>query len=641
MAEASKCNEDADTVKSKDDGHVVSGTPHTAAADSTTKPASEVLGNTNSVENQNPAVEMTINIESNESSGSVTELPGTTNSSEAPSSFVEIPDTSNSNQHPQSTTEHPGSAVDIPGTLNSNGVSGSSIDIQATANSNEYVQSATDMVEAMNSTKFPEHAIDTSSTSNSTRPPESAGDIPCVTKSIELPESTSNQVKDVAQENAPTGSSGNALNNSRISPSTPKLSRSMFDTVKDKAPGQMLAMQGDLLQRFKAKQPQQAPSLPSDETDGTPRNERQANDQYEDDTEAANFAKLKNWNEQGMHENTRPDDEPEFWACQEEQVCITNNPHGEESDGLSSPKEDDNLFVQSDDEQDFITSHKKRGYKRKTDGGNQTSAPKPKKVVKRNRPAAKGVNNRAAKGKGKEKLEKLGKKIAGRATKKGPLMSDIFEDTAATADLQDQPAFDSGHTRRPDALDEIIASLPEEDKKQAITDKNRLNSAAAAFSGFGEIKPADGANWILKGMKTPLKHYQVIGTALMRLREGNPACGGGGILADQMGLGKTIQMLANIVNGRPSPDSMTHATLIVAGPAIMGQWYAEIRAHCQNRKDNPKYGIGKVRIYKSRKTDEEDVNDDLHGCFMVLTTYQEVIKACINFETIGESSLLN
>jgi SNF2 family DNA or RNA helicase len=62
----------------------------------------------------------------------------------------------------------------------------------------------------------------------------------------------------------------------------------------------------------------------------------------------------------------------------------------------------------------------------------------------------------------------------------------------------------------------------------------------------------------------------------MRRRENNSHEPKGGILADQMGLGKTVMMLANIVNGRPDPKKKQRATLIVAAPALVSQWRSEV-----------------------------------------------------------------
>ena len=94
----------------------------------------------------------------------------------------------------------------------------------------------------------------------------------------------------------------------------------------------------------------------------------------------------------------------------------------------------------------------------------------------------------------------------------------------------------------------------------------------------------------------------------MRRRERGLDQPKGGLVADQMGLGskffftadsshlllmtisaETIQMLANIIDGRPLKDHKgPRTTLIVATPALANQWFEEINRHC-----DPRY-IGRV-----------------------------------------------
>jgi SNF2 family DNA or RNA helicase len=54
---------------------------------------------------------------------------------------------------------------------------------------------------------------------------------------------------------------------------------------------------------------------------------------------------------------------------------------------------------------------------------------------------------------------------------------------------------------------------------------------------------ASGGNWLVKGMKTSLKGYQVLGSAFMRRRENAAEEPLGGLMADQMGLGKTLWVI--------------------------------------------------------------------------------------------------
>jgi SNF2 family DNA or RNA helicase len=89
-------------------------------------------------------------------------------------------------------------------------------------------------------------------------------------------------------------------------------------------------------------------------------------------------------------------------------------------------------------------------------------------------------------------------------------------------------------------MKELIASIPTEALKSAKGDKAALLKATQDFDGRGSVKATGGSMWLVKGMKTSLKNYQVMGTAFMRRRENSADEPKGGLMADQMGLGKWI-----------------------------------------------------------------------------------------------------
>ena len=170
--------------------------------------------------------------------------------------------------------------------------------------------------------------------------------------------------------------------------------------------------------------------------------------------------------------------------------------------------------------------------------------------------------------------------------------TDVFEDYARTAQLANQPSFDPTG-RRAEALKQLIASVPTEDKKAAGSDKKLLEKCIKSFAGHesSSVGPADDGNWKVKGMKSTLKHYQVLGTGFLRDRENASQQPKGGILADVMGFGKTVMMLANIVNSKPVNRKKRHqTTLIVASPSILTQVRfanaANLRPLCANYFDS-------------------------------------------------------
>jgi hypothetical protein len=116
----------------------------------------------------------------------------------------------------------------------------------------------------------------------------------------------------------------------------------------------------------------------------------------------------------------------------------------------------------------------------------------------------------------------------------------VFQQQAG-ANAAEQPGFRSRN--KADALKELILSVPLQDKKIAKDDMIALLQATKDFDGRGQVKADGGSLWRVKGMSTSLKPYQVLGTAFMRRRENEELEPRGGLLADQMGLGKTLMML--------------------------------------------------------------------------------------------------
>jgi hypothetical protein len=118
--------------------------------------------------------------------------------------------------------------------------------------------------------------------------------------------------------------------------------------------------------------------------------------------------------------------------------------------------------------------------------------------------------------------------------------ADVFQQQAGV-NAAEQPTFRS--RVKADALKELIASVPLDDQKKARGDMAMLLAATKNFDGKGSVK-ADGCGlWKVAGMSTSLKPYQVLGTAFMRRRENAMEEPRGGLMADQMGLGKTLMML--------------------------------------------------------------------------------------------------
>jgi hypothetical protein len=129
-------------------------------------------------------------------------------------------------------------------------------------------------------------------------------------------------------------------------------------------------------------------------------------------------------------------------------------------------------------------------------------------------------------------------------------------------------------------------------------------------------------------MRSQLKEYQKIGlTWLIKMENGNSK---GGILADGMGLGKTVQALS-LICARPSSDPLRKTTLIIAPVALMRQWEKEIERHV-----HPSHRL-KVWIYHG-KGKNADFNK-LRQYDVVLTTFGTLTSEFKQKETRKESML--
>jgi len=112
-------------------------------------------------------------------------------------------------------------------------------------------------------------------------------------------------------------------------------------------------------------------------------------------------------------------------------------------------------------------------------------------------------------------------------------------------------------------------------------DSRRLDEAIKSF-GNRQVQTVNG-KWGLKGMRSTLYNHQLVGVSWMLRQEFSPDGPFGGILADQMGLGKTVQVLAAMSANRPSEEDIAagrYQTLIVAPAVAIGQWEREIEKHC-------------------------------------------------------------
>lgn len=144
----------------------------------------------------------------------------------------------------------------------------------------------------------------------------------------------------------------------------------------------------------------------------------------------------------------------------------------------------------------------------------------------------------------------------------------ILEDLMTNDPIQERlqnPAFNvepepiiSGSMSKETQFQQLFANIPDggsAGKKVAKDDRKRLKEASKSF-GYAQCKAQDG-KWLIKGMKSTLYHHQLLGAQWMLQRELSSQPPNGGLLADSMGLGKTVQTLACMIGNPPSAGKST------------------------------------------------------------------------------------
>lgn len=159
--------------------------------------------------------------------------------------------------------------------------------------------------------------------------------------------------------------------------------------------------------------------------------------------------------------------------------------------------------------------------------------------------------------------------------------------------------------------------------------------------GFIRTADADGAEWMVsRCLNIATKDEEVVQDYASQIK--------GGILSEEMGLGKTVEMIAlmclhrrkgptnDIANG-PTEDSLVHssATLIITPHAILRQWQNELKCLAPHLK---------VRVYEGvrterKKLDNEQVVARLAECDVILSVYN-VLGREIHY-TAGASPVRN
>lgn len=237
------------------------------------------------------------------------------------------------------------------------------------------------------------------------------------------------------------------------------------------------------------------------------------------------------------------------------------------------------------------------------------------------------IGSRIASKKGKKKdtsgtrVEKKTKRVKKRYNKSDPRAAafvsglqphDVLAEANANLGHEALPSFDEKDKQK--YLKALLHSVPKDDRPGVRGEKQRLYKAATSF-GHGVVTSTD-QGWRFKGMKSQLLHHQLLGASFMRMRELGNEQPFGGLLADEMGFGKTVMMITTMVTNPPQASEKHKCTLIVCSPALMFQWRRELAVHASENI------FRKILIHAGRsKLDGEGCELTLEEADVVLTTY--------------------
>lgn len=235
---------------------------------------------------------------------------------------------------------------------------------------------------------------------------------------------------------------------------------------------------------------------------------------------------------------------------------------------------------------------------------------------------AKGTNAKSSKSsRGKKSGPgKLNRKVSSYQNHFGDLLtSNVFDDATANNDRDALPV--SSETNKRKAMKAIVASVPLENKREAKDDEAAILKATVTLASRKVTADGQGG-WKLQGMASSLHNHQILAANFMKVRETAGQQPLGGILADGMGLGKTLMTLATIVANPPSRHEKYRCTLIVCPPGLLDQWAKEIRKHLA-----PGVMTNVLKHHSRERINGDGAVNTLEKSDIVLTTYGEVVKS--------------
>lgn len=178
-------------------------------------------------------------------------------------------------------------------------------------------------------------------------------------------------------------------------------------------------------------------------------------------------------------------------------------------------------------------------------------------------------------------------------------------------------------------LKRLIDDAPEGKRQAAVQDSERVLRAIKQFRE-GSINYLGDGLWNVEGIITPIKTHQLIHAGWMNEQETSTRGPKGGILADKMGLGKTLCTLTSMVHRKSSVGSRgSRTSLVVVPKPLKDQWVNEARKHTAQPTSDDMLGINHILPYNPEPSSDTQMllykSTDL-----VVVTYTELSSAFKN-----------
>ncbi|KAG5929122.1 hypothetical protein E4U42_007026 [Claviceps africana] len=294
----------------------------------------------------------------------------------------------------------------------------------------------------------------------------------------------------------------------------------------------------------------------------------------------------------------------------------------DESDAHSTNSDSSESEIDDEDkDKTYEEGHKRSGKKKKMH--HRPPAKTAREFFARLQEKQKTCKTKQVSGRGKAP-----KKSAMKATSDLGTVAQLQQDLVNGESIRDEPTTTmpemSTHTHA-EQLAIMYNSIPAgSDYRRTQTQKRDLRQAKKSF-GHRAIKAVNGG-WQHRDMETALYNHQLTATQWMMERELVKSGPDGGILADEMGMGKTLMSLACVVGNPPEEAYIKKfgrtTLIIVPNMAVAEQWREEAGKHLKEKVANW------VAIYKNPAPSSEAIR--LH--WLMITTMYEVRQQFNHFE---------